>query len=138
MQGDLPPPPPPLAPPVVTTQIPSDDTEVNAPVSSNEEGVADTGVKIWERPWSITELKNGSKDWTLASDAGLLLFLKEFSQRLRTRTHDIEKQVDTLVMETKGTDTRMNNVTNDFLMLSNIQFVENVSHMTITWMSHDT
>ena len=57
----------------------------------------------------------------------MLLFLKEFSQRIRKRTHEIEKEVDTLVDETKGTDTRMNNIMNDFLMLSNIQFVENVS-----------
>ena len=56
----------------------------------------------------------------------MLLYLKEFSQRVITNTHDIEKQVDTLVHETSGTDTRMNNVFNDFLMLSNIQFVEKV------------
>ena len=57
----------------------------------------------------------------------MLLYLKKFSQNIVSTTHDIEKQVDTLVTETKGTDTRMNNVFNDFLMLSNIQFVENVS-----------
>ncbi len=28
-------------------------------------------VKSWERPWSITELKNGSSQWTLANDAGV-------------------------------------------------------------------
>ena len=27
--------------------------------------------KVWERPWSITELREGSKNWTLASDAGV-------------------------------------------------------------------
>ena len=56
----------------------------------------------------------------------MLNYLKEFSQRIVQRTHEIEKQVDTLVHEAKGTDTRMNNVFNDFVMLSNIQFVENV------------
>ena len=27
--------------------------------------------KVWERPWSITELRDGSRNWTLASDAGV-------------------------------------------------------------------
>ena len=34
-------------------------------------GVNDSGVKNWERPWSITEMKQGSSQWTLASDAGV-------------------------------------------------------------------
>lgn len=66
----------------------------------------------------------------------MLLFLKEFSKNITSRTHEIEKQVDALVHEAKGTDTRMNNVVNDFLMLSNIQFVENVSE-TVTVCSCD-
>ena len=44
-----------------------------------------------------------------------------------SKTHEIERQVDTLVSEAGATDTRVNNVYNDFLMLSNIQFVESVS-----------
>ena len=63
----------------------------------------------------------------------MLLFLKEFSKSITSRTHEIEKQVDALVHEAKGTDTRMNNVVNDFLMLSNIQFVENVSETVTVW-----
>lgn len=59
----------------------------------------------------------------------MLLYLKEFSQRMVGRTHEIEKQVDTLVSEAQCTDTRVNNVYNDFLMLSNIQFVESVSNI---------
>ena len=57
----------------------------------------------------------------------MLLYLKEFSQHMVSKTHEIEKQVDTLVGEARATDTRVNNVYNDFLMLSNIQFVESVS-----------
>lgn len=34
---------------------------------------------------------------------------------------------DDVMISSQGTDTRMNNVYNDFLMLANIQFVENVS-----------
>ena len=34
----------------------------------------------------------------------LLLYLKEFSQKMNTKTHEIEKQVDTLVHEAKVSD----------------------------------
>ena len=36
--------------------------------------------------------------------AQLLLYLKEFSQKMSTKTHEIEKQVDTLVHEAKVSD----------------------------------
>lgn len=57
----------------------------------------------------------------------LLHFLQEFSQQTISRTHEIKKQVDGLISETKATDCRLHNVFNDFLMLSNTQFIENVS-----------
>uniref|UniRef100_A0A8C3UE50 Uncharacterized protein n=1 Tax=Catharus ustulatus TaxID=91951 RepID=A0A8C3UE50_CATUS len=82
---------------------------------------------VWERPWSLDEIRKGSQSWSLASDAGLLHFLQEFSQQTISRTHEIKKQVDGLISETKATDCRLHNVFNDFLMLSNTQFIENVS-----------
>ncbi|KAM6203406.1 WASH complex subunit 2C isoform 2-T2 [Sarcoramphus papa] len=80
---------------------------------------------VWERPWSLEEIRKGSQSWSLASDAGLLHFLQEFSQQTISRTHEIKKQVDGLISETKATDCRLHNVFNDFLMLSNTQFIEN-------------
>ncbi|XP_051472876.1 WASH complex subunit 2-like isoform X2 [Apus apus] len=80
---------------------------------------------VWERPWSLEEIRKGSQSWSLASDAGLLQFLQEFSQQTISRTHEIKKQVDGLINETKATDCRLHNVFNDFLMLSNTQFIEN-------------
>lgn len=80
----------------------------------------------------------------------LLRFLQEFSQQTISRTHEIKKQVDGLISETKATDCRLHNVFNDFLMLSNTQFIENVSmflhsvklvfqalvlSLTVTWRS---
>ena len=62
----------------------------------------------------------------------MLLYLKEFSQKMVGKTHEIERQVDTLVGEARATDTRVNNVYNDFLMLSNIQFVESVSFFLLS------
>ncbi|KAM4669011.1 WASH complex subunit 2-like isoform 3-T5 [Amazona ochrocephala] len=80
---------------------------------------------VWERPWSLEEIRKGSQSWSLASDSGLLHFLQEFSQQTISRTHEIKKQVDGLISETKATDCRLHNVFNDFLMLSNTQFIEN-------------
>ncbi|XP_067395124.1 WASH complex subunit 2A-like isoform X3 [Emydura macquarii macquarii] len=80
---------------------------------------------VWERPWALDEIRKGSQSWSLAADAGLLHFLQEFSQQTISRTHEIKKQVDGLIHETKATDCRLHNVFNDFLMLSNTQFIEN-------------
>ncbi|XP_053890143.1 WASH complex subunit 2C isoform X4 [Malaclemys terrapin pileata] len=80
---------------------------------------------VWERAWALDEIRKGSQSWSLAADAGLLHFLQEFSQQTISRTHEIKKQVDGLIHETKATDSRLRNVFNDFLMLSNTQFIEN-------------
>ncbi|XP_053547865.1 WASH complex subunit 2A isoform X2 [Bombina bombina] len=80
---------------------------------------------VWERPWSLEEIRRNSQSWSLGADAGLLNFLREFSQQTISRTHDIEKQLDGLVRDAKAADCRLHNVFNDFLMLSNTQFIEN-------------
>ncbi|XP_072281172.1 WASH complex subunit 2-like [Pyxicephalus adspersus] len=92
---------------------------MNGPVSC----AGDTPV--WERAWSLEEIRKSSHCWSLGADAGLLNFLKEFSHQTISRTHEIEKQLDGLVREVKTTDCRLHNVFNDFLMLSNTQFIEN-------------
>ncbi|CAH2321773.1 Hypothetical predicted protein [Pelobates cultripes] len=81
--------------------------------------------QVWERPWSLDEISRNSQNWSLGADAGLLNFLREFSQQIISKTHDIEKQLDGLIRETKAVDCRLHNVFNDFLMLSNTQFIEN-------------
>ena len=40
----------------------------------------------------------------ISSCSQLLLYLKEFSQKMSAKTHEIEKQVDTLVHEAKVSD----------------------------------
>lgn len=47
-----------------------------------------------------------------------------------SKTHEIEKQLDSLIRDTKATDSRLHTVFNDFLMLSNTQFIENVTYTT--------
>ncbi|XP_041645615.1 WASH complex subunit 2C isoform X2 [Cheilinus undulatus] len=82
-------------------------------------------AQIWERPWTLEEMRQNSANWSLAADAGLFLFLQDFSQRMLSKTHEIEKQMDSLIRDTKATDSCLHSVFNDFLMLSNTQFIEN-------------
>ena len=44
-----------------------------------------------------------------------------------TKTSKLEKQMDTLVHDAKSANSRVHNTFNDFLMLANTQFIENVS-----------
>lgn len=47
---------------------------LGAAVDNSEDVAASGGTesgKVWERPWSITEMRDGSKKWTLAADAGV-------------------------------------------------------------------
>ncbi|KAH0624398.1 hypothetical protein JD844_031807 [Phrynosoma platyrhinos] len=94
-------------------------------LSEAEAEEAAAAALLWERAWSLEELRAGSQGWSLAADAGLLHFLQEFSQQTISRTHEIKKQLDRLIHETKSTDCRLHNVFNGFLMLSNTQFIEN-------------
>uniref|UniRef100_H3CTE0 FAM21/CAPZIP domain-containing protein n=1 Tax=Tetraodon nigroviridis TaxID=99883 RepID=H3CTE0_TETNG len=82
-------------------------------------------TQMWERPWTLEEMRQTSANWSLAADSGLFLFLQDFSQRMLSKTHEIEKQLDSLIRDTKATDSRLHSVFNDFLMLSNTQFIEN-------------
>ncbi|XP_057704113.1 WASH complex subunit 2A isoform X2 [Corythoichthys intestinalis] len=82
-------------------------------------------AQIWERPWSLEEMRQSAGNWSLAADSGLLLFLQDFSQRMLSKTHEMEKQLDSLIRDTKATDSSLHSVFNDFLMLSNTQFIEN-------------
>lgn len=67
-----------------------------------------------------------SSQFPFLSLSQLFLFLQDFSQRMLSKTHEIEKQLDSLIRDTKATDSCLHSVFNDFLMLSNTQFIENV------------
>ncbi|XP_076830627.1 WASH complex subunit 2A isoform X2 [Brachyhypopomus gauderio] len=81
--------------------------------------------QVWERPWTLDEMRKTSTNWSLAADSGLFLYLQDFSQKMMSKTHEIEKQLDGLIRDTKATDSCLHTVFNDFLMLSNTQFIEN-------------
>ncbi|XP_032082326.1 WASH complex subunit 2C-like isoform X3 [Thamnophis elegans] len=103
----------------------SDDTEASSGAGATKEAAAAVALLLWERAWSLEEIRSRSQTWSLAADAGLLQFLQEFSQQTISRTHEIKKQMDRLIHETKSVDCRLHNVFNGFLMLSNMQFIEN-------------
>ena len=56
-----PPPPAPASEPVMSADVAVDD----APAPAKDDR------KLWERPWSLKELKNATECWTLAADAGV-------------------------------------------------------------------
>jgi len=82
-------------------------------------------VKPWERPWTTNEMRQQSSNWNLAGDAGLLKHLQQFSQNLLAQTHAVETALDSLMAQMGTTATDVNDVTNQFLCLSNTQFLEN-------------
>ncbi|XP_060781770.1 WASH complex subunit 2 isoform X2 [Neoarius graeffei] len=92
----------------------------NGPSNCNGEA-----EQVWERPWTLDEMRKNSTNWSLAADSGLFLYMQDFSQWMLSKTHEIEKQLDGLIRDTKATDSCLHTVFNDFLMLSNIQFIEN-------------
>ncbi|XP_053477043.1 WASH complex subunit 2 isoform X2 [Ictalurus furcatus] len=92
----------------------------NGPSNCNGEA-----EQVWERPWTLDEMRKNSASWSLAADSGLFLYLQDFSQWMLSKTHEIEKQLDGLIRDTKATDSCLHTVFNEFLMLSNIQFIEN-------------
>lgn len=98
------------------------DGLTNGPSNSH---LSDKDAQIWERSWTVEEIRQNSANWSLAADSGLFLFLQDFSQRMLSKTHEIEKQLDSLIRDTKATDSCLHSVFNDFLMLSNTQFIEN-------------
>uniref|UniRef100_A0A8C6S3L8 Uncharacterized protein n=1 Tax=Neogobius melanostomus TaxID=47308 RepID=A0A8C6S3L8_9GOBI len=103
------------------------DGLTNGPSKSEH---SDKDAQIWERAWTIEEMKQNSNNWSLAADAGLFLCLQDFSQRMLSKTHEIEKQLDGLIRDAKATDSCLHSVFNDFLMLSNTQFIENKETIT--------
>jgi WASH complex subunit FAM21 len=53
--------------------------------------------------------------------------LKQFSDTVMERTKNVEHEVEDLVTATNHLDISLHNTFNQFLMLSDTQFVENVS-----------
>lgn len=75
----------------------------------------------------IAELKDESRSWNLASDSKLLEYLQQFSAGVTDRTKSFVDKVDNLSFEVAESEVSLKNTFNEFLMLGNSQFIENVT-----------
>ncbi|XP_064471036.1 WASH complex subunit 2-like isoform X2 [Ornithodoros turicata] len=85
----------------------------------------DDQVKPWEKPLTTDEIRLRAAKWTLADDSQLLAYLQCMSEDIISRTCDVGKDLDSLVHETTVSGVKVNNVVNDFNLLSSLQFIEN-------------
>ncbi len=72
-------------------------------------------------------LKNEAYIWNLASDNNLLNLLRNFSVSLSDKTKNLVSNIDSVTNDALDSETRLRNTLNEFLFLSNNQFIENVS-----------
>lgn len=67
----------------------------------------------------------------------LFEYLQQFSNSLVQKTKALENDLETLVVESKSAEIKLNNCFNEFLMLSNTQFVEHVCILQYTAVRSD-
>lgn len=53
-------------------------------------------------------------------------YLQQFSLKMVQKTKNLENELESLIFESKTAEINLNNCFNEFLMLSNSQFVEHV------------
>ena len=72
------------------------------------------------------ELLKEADCWNLGSDEKLLEALKKFSVRINEKTQSLIEKVDDLTSETIQVGCHLQNTFNEFLILADTQFIENV------------
>ena len=79
----------------------------------------------------MTELSDlkvlAHENWTLEADIKLQSYLAAFSTRLGQKTKTLVDNVEHLSNDVAQADVQLRNTFNEFLMLGNTQFIENVS-----------
>ncbi|KAL4134022.1 hypothetical protein PRIC2_004336 [Phytophthora ramorum] len=103
---------------VVTPPLPEDD----AP--SSPEGGTSSDLKAAEAK-TLVDLALDVSNWALHSDHELHAFLKRYSADLFGRTKELEDNVPDIAADADSAHVRLKNTFNQFLMLSNNQFIEN-------------
>ncbi len=71
--------------------------------------------------------KDDYDKWTLASDMKLLLYIQKISTEFNLKSKETFDKVEDLAINMTDTEVKLRNTLNDFLMLANTQFMENVS-----------
>ncbi len=71
-------------------------------------------------------LRNEIDSWTLQSDINLLGYLNSVSKSFRVKSDSLTLKLQDLTGDVNIADVKLRNTFNDFLMLANTQFIENV------------
>ena len=89
--------------------------------------MTETEKSIFKVPQTLGELEGHLQDnkWTLACDAGLIHVIKTMSANVKARMKQVSDDIDDVVFDVKATDAFVHNTFNKFVMLSQMQFVEN-------------
>lgn len=77
----------------------------------------------------MEELKEETKKWTLASDAKLFSYLQKLSSDMNSKTKTFVSKVEDLTFDVAESEVSLRNTFNEFLMLGNTQFIENVRNI---------
>jgi len=80
----------------------------------------------------LAALKPEAGRWSLANDIKLQETLALFSQSLSEKTKSLIEKIEDLSCDASEADVRLRNTFNEFLMLANSQFIENVREDTHT------
>jgi len=73
---------------------------------------------------SPLSLLSSASSWSLAEDASLLAAMQELSLSITKQTTEILDRMDQLSRDAASTQTRLQTTTNNFMLLSNIKFIE--------------
>merc|ERR1711915_1025808 len=77
-----------------------------------------------ETATSPLSLLSSASSWSLAEDASLLAAMQELSLSITKHTTEILDRMDQLSRDAASTQTRLQITTNNFMLLSNIKFIE--------------
>ncbi|CAF1272563.1 unnamed protein product [Rotaria sordida] len=136
MDVQVPPPPPPPPPSFLTEtttsqltvpppSLPPPESVITTTTTTTTVAASSVQDRIWLHPWTVTEMREHASQWSLAGDAGLLLYLEQFSGKLAQRADAIQQHLNQTVNAVKSTHTRVQNCLNEFTSLANTQFIEN-------------
>uniref|UniRef100_M4BJ66 WASH complex subunit FAM21 n=1 Tax=Hyaloperonospora arabidopsidis (strain Emoy2) TaxID=559515 RepID=M4BJ66_HYAAE len=107
-----------IAPPPPIT---SSDTHPSPDASPSPDAVAPHVPETT----TLADLSQDVSNWTLHSDHSLHTFLKRYSSDLFVRTKALEDRVRDIAADADAAYVRLKNTLNQFLLLSNNQFMEN-------------
>jgi hypothetical protein len=84
----------------------------------------------------LDNLKGDKTHWSLDSDQKLLEALQTFSKSVNDTVTKTTQTVDSLGFEVADTSVSLRNVFNEFLMLGNSQFIENVGGFCLLYLAY--